>query len=183
MRTPKIAPHSLNVKFQRVMPRIYFYAAKDDNLVLREFIDSLGLNVFPDRLKMFGKTKSVAKEIFHGYITHLDSNQLKTLKNRQICYIIEPLIWWTPSSIVVHEGENYIVQGCLEWAFNDSARIEDTKVGKTNFNKISRWIRNNWPPHVKRGTCRGPYAQKLIQYQGYLPRGLPPNIGVEYVKI
>jgi len=82
-----------------------------------------------------------------------------------------------------YDGKHYIIQGSLEWNFDDANRGEEVKKGKFFFEKLSRWIRTNWPAPAKRENCRGPVAQTLIQYEGYLPRGFPPNINVEYVKI
>lgn len=165
------------------MTRIHFYAADEDNRALREFVDSLELNVFSGELKRFGKTKSVPKNQYHGYITHLDTGQLKPYMKRKITHVTDPLVLWTLSYTMEYEGEYYIIHGCLEWEFEDSGREDDVKLGKSNFGKVSRWIRKNWPPPAKRDFCRGPEAQKLIKYKGYLARGIPPNIQVQNVKI
>ena len=165
------------------MARIHFYASTEDNYQLREFIDSLNLFVYPGKLVRLGKTKSVAKDVFHGYISFLESKELHTYGKRQITHVKDPIILWTPSYTVKHEKDNYIIHGALEYDFEDSSREDEEKQGKSIYGKLSRWIRKNWPPPEKRDFCRGPGAQKLIQFEGYLPRGLPPNIKIQHIKI
>ena len=164
------------------MTRIHFYASEVDNYKLREFIDSLGLYVYPTNLERVGKTETVAKDIFHGYISFLESSKLHTFGNHQITHVNDPLVMWVPSYIIEYNGDKYIIHGSLEYEFQNPSREEEVKYGKSIFGKLSRWIRKNWPPPVKRDYCRGIEAQKLIQFEGYLPRGVPPNAQVEYVK-
>lgn len=164
------------------MTRIHFYASEEDNYQLRSFIDSLDLFVYPSKLDRFGKTKSVAKNVFHGYISFLESGQLHTFGERQVSTIKDPIIMWIPSYTVEHEGDKYIIHGCLDYEFEDPNREEEIKKGKSIFGKLSRWIRKNWPPPEKGDFCRGSGAQKLIQFEEYLPRGIPPNIEIQHIK-
>ena len=180
------------------MARIWFHASPEDQLEFREYIDSLGLFVFPYRLRLLGKTPSTAKDDLGGFISFLPSAELNPYRGyktngklfrfkRQISEVTDPLTNWNPSYLMEYEGDRYIIQGFLEWNFNETNREpnrqEETKKGKYYFDKLCRWIRKNWPPPAKRHLYRGPTAQKLIQYEGYLPRSLPPNIDIEYVKI
>lgn len=171
------------------MASIQFYAGPEDNVALRAEIDSLGLNVFEAEFESPGTIKTVRSDKFHGFITFLNPDQLnpywgpsKPFPN-QICGVTDPIIEWMPSYTLEHHGKKYIIHGHLFWEFRVESRAEEMRLGKQYFGKLSRWIRTNWPPPVKRGCCRGPHAQKMIQFEGYIPRGLPPSLNTEYVKI
>ncbi len=171
------------------MARTYFYAAPDDQAAIREYIDSMSLSVYPAQSNVLGKWSK--NNDIGGYITFLSADQLHPyraagdkLLQRSIAHVLDPLIWWMPSRLMDHDGDRYIIQGCIEYDFPFSKeREEEHRKGTSYFGKLQRWIRKNWPNQKKGGIAYGPHAQRLVQYEGYLARGLPPNIKVEYVKI
>lgn len=170
------------------MSSILFYAGPSDNAELRDFINSLGLNVFEAEFQAPGKINLVQQNTFHGFITYLSSDQLNPYPGPaksfpyQISHITDPIIMWTPSYTLEYEGDKYIIHGDLTWEFEDKNRAEEQKMGKQFYGKLSRWIRKNWPPPAKRDSCRGPEAHRLIQYEGYIPRGIPPTANIEYIE-
>lgn len=171
------------------MATILFYAGPDDNIALRAEIDSLGLNIFKADFESPGILKTMNPDEFHGSITFLNPEQLNPYNgpSKPFPYrtsgVVDPIIEWMPSYTMEHEGNKYIIHGRLIWEFHEKGREEEAKLGKHYYGKLSRWIRKHWPPPVKRGVCRGPHAQKLIQFEGYIATGLPPNLKMEYVKI
>ncbi len=176
------------------MSRIYFYAAPEDQLAFRDYVDSLGLIVFPSMLRLFGRTPPTRKDQFGGYISILPADRLhpyhgynrkrrRNLFKRCISDVSDPLIYWMPSTLREFGSDQYLIQGMLEWQFNDPNRKEEAAEGKRAFGRLRRWIRQNWVPAAKGHTCRGPEAQRLIQYHGVLPRGLPPDCTIENVNI
>ncbi len=171
------------------MARAHFYAAPDDQAAFREYIDSMSLYVYPAQSNVLGKWSR--KNDIGGYITFLRADELHPyraagdkLLQRSIAHVLDPLIWWMPSRVMNHDGDHYIIQGCIEYDFHFSKeREEEHRKGSSYFGKLQRWIRKNWPNQKKGGIAYGPHAQRLVQYEGYLARGLPPDIKVEYVKI
>lgn len=171
------------------MARIYFYAGPSDNQSLKEFIYSLGLRVYEGQYKEPGVILEVDAERYSGLITFLEPEKFNPYSGPdkdfpyRISNVTDPMIWWSPSYTVKHGNDNYIIHGDLEWEFNDPNREEEAKLGKQYFGKISRWIRKNWPPPAKRDTYRGAEAQTMIQHRGYIPRGLPPRVEIEYIQV
>lgn len=171
------------------MTRIHFYAGPEDNKALREKITSLGLRVYKRTCSASGMPVEQDADVYYGCISFLSPENLQTFEQYEQDGLIRisstknPLISWRPSYTVDHEGDRYILHGNLSWDFSDDTRSDDVEAGKRYFGQLSRWIRSNWPPVRKRGTCRGPQAQKMIQFESFIPRGLPPGLKVTYVQV
>ena len=170
------------------MASIQFYAGPEDNAVLRDKIEALGLRVYVGEFESPSVLREASSEQFHGFISFQDPDELHPYPGPErgfpyrVSTVTDPLIMWLPSWLVEHNSDKYIIHGCLCWDFADSTRYEELAKGKKYFGQLSRWLRKNWPPPAKRGVCRGPHAQKLIQFESYIPRGIPPEVSIEYVK-
>lgn len=171
------------------MARVIFYAGPEDNEALREKIQSMGLHVYKGIFDGPGVPVEQDRGVYHGYISFLPPEKLHpyAAPHKQghflLSQVTDPLIGWHKSYTTEHEGDRYIIHGNLSWAFSDASRSDELAAGKAYFGQLSRWIRKNWPPARKRGTCRGPQAQRLIQFESHIPRGLPPDMKITYVEV
>lgn len=171
------------------MARTHFFAAPEDQLAFRHYIDSLGLPIYPAQSDALGKWSAKGPDEFGGYITFLAAEQFHPYRNakdtglqRSIVYVLDPLILWIPSWFMTCKGENYIIQGWIEYDFSSEDRQEEQRQGAAYFGKLRRWIRKHWPALHKRDFAYGPEALKLVQEKGYLARGIPPDIEMQYIK-
>lgn len=170
------------------MASILFYAGTEDGAELRKKIDSLGLRVYESEFEKPEVLREAGIDKYHGFISFQRPNELHPYPgpNRDFPYrlstITDPLIWWLPSYTTTYEGDHYIIHGRLLWDFEDSSRGEELRAGKKYFGQLSRWIRKNWPPVKKGGVCRGPQAQRMIQFESFIPRGLPPDAEIKYIR-
>lgn len=169
------------------MASLLFYAGPADNEMLRRYIESLQLHVYEGQFELPGVLRETSKDTFNGFISFLKPEELHPYpgpaKNfsYRISTVTDPLIMWCPSYTMRHESKNYLIHGNLFLDFSDKTRIEELAQGKRYFGQISRWIRKQWPPRHARGVCTGPDALRLIEQEGHIVQGLPPNIDIEYV--
>lgn len=170
------------------MATILFYAGPDDNAVLREKISALGLRVYESEFTAPGVLSEAKLDQYHGIISFQSPSEMHPYPGKdhdfpyRIATVSDPVVMWLPSYLMEHNSDKYIIHGHLCWDFEDATRGEELARGKSVFGQLSRWLRKHWPPPAKRGVCRGPQAQKLIQFESYIPKGLRPDIPITYVK-
>jgi hypothetical protein len=169
------------------MASLLFYAGPAYNEMLRNYIESLQLHIYEGQFELPGVLEETSKDTFNGFISFLKPEELHPYpgpaKNfsYRISTVTDPLIMWSPSYTVRHESKNYIIHGNLLWDFSDKTRAEELARGKRYFGQISRWIRKQCPPLHARGVCTGSDALRLIEREGYIAQGIPPNINIERV--
>lgn len=170
------------------MATILFYAGPDDNAELKEKICSLGLRVYAGYFERPGVLNEAEADQYHGSVSFQAPNELHPYPGPKhdfpyrISSVTDPLIDWMPSYTTLHKGDRYLIHGRLIWDFEDTSRNDELVTGKRLFGQLSRWIRKNWPPPAKGWVCRGPHAQRMIQFESYIPRGLPPDIEIQYIR-
>lgn len=170
------------------MPGILFYAGAGDSAKLRKKIDSLGLVVYEGEFEKPDALPEAGIDAHHGFISFQSPHELHPYPgpDRDFPYrlstVTDPLIAWLPSYTTTHNGDRYIIHGRLIWDFEDASRADELAAGKKYFGQLSRWIRKNWQPPAKRGVCRGPQAQKMIQFESFIPTGLHPDVKIKYIR-
>ncbi|NOT66332.1 MAG: hypothetical protein HOP06_09970 [Methylotenera sp.] len=174
------------------MASTQFFATPQDQFKLREYIDSLELIIYPENSNMLGQWKQKNKDELGGYISFLKMNDLHPYKHpkdkffkKMISPGKDPLLSWAESFLMDYHGENYIIQGSISYNnfLYKNIREKEHKKANAYFGKLQRWIRKNWPPFEERGFAIGDEAKDLILTKGYLARGIPPNVEIQYIKI
>jgi len=161
------------------MPRLWYFGGPQDNATLLAFVESLGAHVLPFRL---GSKPAQ----FGGCITYEQPSQLHPAgpDGRQLYTVRDPIVEWHPSYCTTFKGDNYIIKGHFEYAFEvSSGRDAEAARGKKLWGAIARWVKSTFPPRQARAPAFGPEAKKLVQFQGYLARDLPPTITLETVPL
>ena len=154
---------------------IVIFADRKDDLSLRGFANSIGLNLLhPMARKM---TLSENEESFNdltqgGFFSFLPAEKLHPYseKKEYLCDVIDPLI----SYIRPYYQPPNLIAGQIHWKTDVKELARQTK---PYFQKIKNWLKDNWIWDNVDKSFIGPEAEKLISShdvnRAYLPPGHP----------
>jgi hypothetical protein len=156
--------------------RILFVAGPQDMKVLNAFIRSLGMYLVPPGPEIeYSDDEAV---LGRCYISPTPEAELSTTRRPPARYadVIDPLIAFTRS---VYRPP-YIRPGDIYWNNDVPALATQTKA---TFQKIARWVRQNWPKPEGDEWHFGPEAKHLVFEEGIEATSMVPGVTFNGVSV
>ena len=151
---------------------ILFTATDNDWEELRSFIFSLDLRIVPTGPGLANEDGKIQG----GFLSPLPESQLTLTKLGHYCEVLDPLLsFYCGASMPGYFRPGRITQNL------DVDRLAAQT--KSNFGRLSRWIRKNWPKLEGTGTWCGSEAKELIQSEGLIVTDFVPDVTINYVPI
>lgn len=156
--------------------RILFYAGPQDMKQLNAFVRSLGMYLVPPSPEVeYSDDETV---LGRCYISPVPKEELHTWGHKTPWHqdALDPIISFERS---VYQPP-YIKPGDIYWSSDVKAFAGQTK---PIFQKIARWVRENWPKPEGNDWYFGPEARRLVFEEGIEATSMVPGVTFNGVSV
>jgi len=156
--------------------RILFIAGPQDMKELNAFVRSLGLHLVPPGPEVeYSDDETV---LGRCYISPMPAAELRVTRKSPHRYadVLDPIISFTRSIYLAP----FIRPGDIYWNNDVPALAVQTK---PSFQKIARWIRQNWPKPEGDDWHFGPEEKHLVFEEGIEATSMLPGVGLNNLSV